>query len=276
MSFGWGKCEGQSLSVDGVSLECASWGSPPDKAPTIILLHEGLGSVAMWKDFPKKLTEKTGFGVFAYSRAGYGQSDPVLMPRPVDYMQREAQNTLPPILDQIGFQRGILFGHSDGATIASSYAASVSDQRVRGLILMAPHFFTEAMGLDAISAAKSAYETGNLKERLAKYHKDVDMAFRGWKDVWLNSEFQDMNVADCIDYLRIPVLAVQGREDQYGSLAQINEIKDRIYSPLEIAILEQCGHAPHFEQSGKTLEVIKEFTATLERLEQVQVPTTAV
>ena len=179
-------------------------------------------------------------------------------------------------LIKIGFQRGILFGHSDGATIASIYAASVSDLRVRGLILMAPHFFTEAMGLDAVSAAKSAYETGNLKERLAKYHKDVDIAFNGWNAVWLNPEFQDMNVADCIDHWRIPVLAIQGREDQYGSLAQINEIEDRIYSPLEIAILEQCGHAPHFEQPGKTLEFITDFTATLERLELVQVPTAAV
>ena len=276
MSFGWSKCEGQSLSVDGVALECASWGSPPGKAPTIILLHEGLGSVAMWKDFPKKLADKTGFGVFAYSRAGYGRSDAVSMPRPVDYMPREARNTLPHVLDQIGFQRGILFGHSDGATIASIYAASVSDMRVRGLILMAPHFFTEAMGLDAISAAKSAYETGNLKERLAKYHKNVDIAFNGWNAVWLNPEFQDMNVADCIDHWRIPVLAIQGREDQYGSLAQINEIEDRIYSPLEIAILEQCGHAPHFEQPRKTLEFITDFTATLERLELVQVPTAAV
>ena len=156
MSFRWGENEGQSLSVDGVSLECASWGPPPDKASTLILLHEGLGCVAMWKDFPQNLTEKTGFGVFAYSRAGYGGSDPVSLPRPVDYMPFEAQNTLPHVLDQIGFQRGILLGHSDGATIASIYVASVSDQRVRGLILVAPHFFTEASGLGAIVASKSA------------------------------------------------------------------------------------------------------------------------
>ena len=276
MSFRWGENEGQSLSVDGVSLECASWGPPPDKASTLILLHEGLGCVAMWKDFPQNLTEKTGFGVFAYSRAGYGGSDPVSLPRPVDYMPFEAQNTLPHVLDQIGFQRGILLGHSDGATIASIYVASVSDQRVRGLILVAPHFFTEASGLGAIAASKSAYDTGDLKERLAKYHKHVDIAFRGWNDVWLNPEFKDMNVADCIDHWRIPVLAIQGREDQYGSLAQITEIEERIYSPLEIYILDHCGHSPQFEQPEKTLQVIMEFTATLERLEQEQVPTSVV
>ena len=276
MSFRWGESEGQSLSVDNVSLECASWGPPPDKAPTLILLHEGLGCVAMWKDFPQKLSDKTCFGVFAYSRAGYGESDPVALPRPVNYMPLEAQNILPHVLDQIGFQRGVLVGHSDGATIASSYAASVSDQRVRGLILLAPHFFTEAMGLDAIAVAKSAYDTGDLRERLAKYHKNVDIAFRGWNDVWLNPEFKDMNVADCIDHWRIPVLAIQGREDQYGSIAQITEIEDRIYSPLEIVILEHCGHAPQFEQPEKTFQVITEFTATLERLEQEVVPTAAV
>ena len=276
MSFRWGETEGQSLYVDKFSLECASWGPPPDKAPTLVLLHEGLGCVAMWKDFPQKLRDETGFGVFAYSRAGYGGSDPVALPRPINYMPLEAKITLSNVLDQIGFQRGILCGHSDGATIASSYAASVSDQRVRGLILLAPHFFTEAMGLNAILAAKRAYDVGDLKERLAKYHKNVDIAFRGWNDVWLNPDFKDMDVADCIDHWRIPVLTIQGREDQYGSLAQITEIEDRIYSPLEIVIMNHCGHAPQFEQPEKTLQVIKEFTATLERLEQEVVSIAAV
>jgi pimeloyl-ACP methyl ester carboxylesterase len=276
MSFKWGSAEAQSITIDGVSLECASWGASPDKAPTIVLLHEGLGCVAMWKDFPQKLALKTGFGVFAYSRAGYGGSDPATLPRPIDYMPLEAKNTLPKVLDQIGFQRGILLGHSDGATIAACYGASVSDQRIRGLILMAPHFFTEEMGLSAIAKAKAAYDAGDLKNRLAKYHKNVDIAFRGWNDVWLDPKFKDMNVADCIDHWRIPVLAIQGQEDQYGTLAQIDEIEARIYSPLDVAILEQCGHAPHFEQPQKTLKVIVDFTATLERLEHEQVVTAGV
>lgn len=276
MSFIWGKGEGQRISVAGLSLECASWGPSPAHAPTFVLLHEGLGSTALWKDFPQKLAAATSFGVFAYSRGGYGASDPVKLPRPLDYMPKEAQEVLGPLLDAIGFERGILLGHSDGATIAAWYAASVSDQRIRGLCLIAPHFFTEDKGLAAIAEAKTAYETGELKARLAKYHNHVDVAFKGWNEAWLDPAFKDMNVADCIDHWRIPVLAIQGREDQYGTLAQIGEIEDRIYSPLEVAILENCRHAPQFDQPEQTLSAITDFAQRLERLEQEQVLTAAV
>jgi pimeloyl-ACP methyl ester carboxylesterase len=256
-----------ALTIGGKRLETVCHGPAPDRAPTIVMLHEGLGCIALWRDFPEKLAAATGFGVFAYSRAGYGQSDSVALPRPLDYMTREALETLPEVLDAIGFRRGILLGHSDGASIAAIYEGSVEDFRVRGLVLMAPHFFTEPGGLAAIAAARTAYESGDLRTRLAKYHRDVDNAFCGWCDAWLDPAFKAWNIADCIDYWRVPTLAVQGAGDQYGTLAQIHEIEARAYSPVDVEILEGCKHSPHLEEPEKTVEAIADFCARLERIE---------
>ena len=259
------------LTVNGVSLEYATHGPAPDQAATIVMLHEGLGSVALWRDFPEAVAQATGLGVFVYSRQGYGQSDPVPLPRPIDFMMREAVDVLPGVLDAIGFRRGILFGHSDGATIAAIYAGSVEDFRVRGLILMAPHFFNEDCCVEEITTAREAYRSGDLKERLSKYHADVDGAFLGWADTWLDPAFRDWNVAEVIDYFRIPTLAIQGREDQYGSLAQVAEIEDRSYAPVDMVVLDDCRHAPHQEQPEQTLATVAEFVARLERIEVEQV-----
>lgn len=271
MAIDWSETPGAAMKVGGDRLEYACWGAPPNEAPTLVMLHEGLGSVAQWKDVPKHLAEATGFGVFAYSRAGYGGSDPVTLPRPLDYMTREAGDVLGQVLDTAGIGHCVLLGHSDGATIAAIYAGSVSDMRVRGVILIAPHFFTEPEGLATIRAAGAAYETGDLKERLARYHGNVDVAFRGWHGVWTDPGFVDWNVADAIDHWRIPVLAIQGRDDPYGTLAQIAEIEDRIYSPVETLILENCGHAPHLEKPEETLSAIAEFCTRLDRLERAEV-----
>ncbi|EEE35918.1 alpha/beta hydrolase [Rhodobacteraceae bacterium KLH11] len=256
------------IEVEGVGLEYKSWGASPDIAPTIVMLHEGLGCVAMWKDLPAQLAAATGFGVLAYSRAGYGQSDPADLPRPLDYMTIEAAQVLPQVLDAVGFRRGVLLGHSDGATIATIYAGSVFDARIRGLILMAPHFFTEEPGLASIAAAREAFETGDLSDRLSLYHRDPKATFTGWSDAWLNPDFRSWNVAEAIDYLRIPTLAIQGRDDQYGTLAQIDELVNRSYAPVETTILDNCRHAPHLDQRELTLAAICEFTQRLERLEQ--------
>jgi len=231
------------------------------------MLHEGLGCIALWRDFPRQVAERTGMGVFVWSRQGYGQSDPADLPRPLDFMTREALDVLPHVLDRIGFRRGILFGHSDGASIAAIYAGSVSDMRVRGLILMAPHFFTEPGGLAEIKRARQAYEAGSLKERMGKYHLDPDATFFGWNDAWLAPGFKSWNVAEVIDYMRIPVLAIQGREDQFGTLAQIEEIEHRIYSPVDAEVIDDCQHAPHFEQPEQTLVAVAEFAERLERIE---------
>ena len=259
------------LTVDGKRLETLRHGLAPDRAPTIVMLHEGLGCVALWRDFPRRLAEATGLGVFAYSRAGYGRSDAVELPRPLDYMTREARETLPGVLDAIGFRRGILLGHSDGGSIAAIYAGTVEDFRVRGLVLIAPHFFTEESGLAAISAARAAYETGDLRRRLAKYHRDVDNAFRGWNDAWLDPVFKCWNIADVIDYWRIPALAIQGEDDPYGTLAQIREIENRAYSPVDVEILNGCKHSPHTEQPEATLAAVADFCARLMRIEQAKV-----
>jgi pimeloyl-ACP methyl ester carboxylesterase len=267
-SFDWKPGELSSIRAGGKVLEAVAFGPPPGRAPTIIMLHEGLGCVALWRDFPQKLAEATGFGVFVYSRAGYGQSDPVELPRPLDYMTREAMDVLPEVLDAISFENGILLGHSDGASIAAIYAGGVEDFRVRGLVLIAPHFFTEASGLASIAEARTNYDNTDLREKLARYHKDVDNAFRGWNDAWLDPGFEDWNIAEAIDYLRIPVLAIQGADDQYGSMAQIEEIESRIYSPVDVEIIADCRHSPHIEQPRKTLEVVAEFCTRLDRIEK--------
>lgn len=255
------------LMVNGATLEYACYGPTPDQAPTIVMLHEGLGCVALWRDFPQRVAERTGMGVCVYSRQGYGQSDLAKLPWALDFMTHEAVDVLPQVLDRIGFRRGILFGHSDGATIAAIYTGSVSDHRVRGLILMAPHFFTEEAGLAEIAKARDLFDAGDLKTRMAKYHRDPEGAFRGWNNTWLAPDFKDWNVAEVIDYIRIPVLAIQGRDDQYGSLAQIEEIENRLYSPVDVEILSNCKHAPHHEQPDQTLDVIAEFARRLERIE---------
>lgn len=263
----WQDQNSEMLTAGGKALEYACFGPSPDEAPTIVMLHEGLGCLALWRDFPKKLADATGFGVFVYSRAGYGQSDLVDLPRPLDYMTREAMDVLPDVLGQIGLQRGILLGHSDGASIAAIYAGSVEDHRIRGLVLMAPHFFTEPMALAEIAKAKVAYDAGDLKHRMAKYHRDPDNSFRGWNDSWLHPDFKKWNVADNIDYLRIPVLAIQGQQDEYGTYAQIQEIDDRIYSPVDVTLLNDCRHSPHIDQPVKTCTAIAEFASQLQRIE---------
>ena len=269
--FSWGDGASGFVEADGIRLEAASFGPSPAQAPTIVLLHEGLGSVALWRDFPARLAKATGFGVFAYSRAGYGQSDPTPLPRPLDYMTREATGPLVHVLDAIGFRRGVLFGHSDGASIALIYAGSVEDFRVRGLVLIAPHLFTEPSGLGSIAEAKRAYDEGDLKPKLAKYHRNVDNAFRGWNDAWLDPGFEAWNIADCVDYIRVPMLVVQGADDQYGTVAQVREIEARSYAPVDVEIFDGCRHSPHIECPERLLDSVKEFCARLDRIERAEV-----
>ena len=167
-AFRWIEGASGEVVADGKRLEAVAYGPPPDEAPTIVMLHEGLGCVALWRDFPARLAAATGWGVFAYSRAGYGRSDPVALPRPLDYMTREACSSLPIVLEAIGFKRGILLGHSDGASIAAIYAGELFADRVDGLVLIAPHVFTEAPGLASIAEARRAYAEGDLRARLGQ------------------------------------------------------------------------------------------------------------
>ncbi|SDC77140.1 alpha/beta fold hydrolase [Ruegeria marina] len=268
----WSKNPTEPLRVNGVALEYSCHGPAPSQTPTIVLLHEGLGCVALWRDFPARLAERTGLGVLTYSRQGYGKSDPIPLPRPLDYQSREALEVIPLVLDAAGIERAILFGHSDGATMAAIYAGSTEDRRVRGLILEAPHFFTEPGGLASIAAARDAYESGDLKAKMAKYHRDPDGAFKGWNDAWLSPGFKAWNVAEVIDYIRVPILAIQGRRDQYGTMAQIEEIENRAYCPVDTLLLD-CQHAPHQECPEQVLTEAAEFCARLIRIEAAQVIT---
>jgi pimeloyl-ACP methyl ester carboxylesterase len=262
-SFRWIEGAPGEVSACGKRLEAVAYGPPPDCAPTIVMLHEGLGCVALWRDFPRKLAAATGYGVFAYSRAGYGGSDPVDLPRPLDYMSREARFSLPAVLDAIDFKRGILLGHSDGASIAAIAAGEHGDERIKGLILMAPHLFTEEMGLASIAEADHAYKTGDLRAKLAKYHAHVDCAFRGWNDAWLDPGFKAWNIEDAVGRWRVPALVIQGADDQYGTLKQVRAIEARSPTPVQSLILEACRHAPQSDQPEATLEAIVRFCARL-------------
>jgi len=255
------------LHAGGKSLEWQSWGDLTPAKPVIVMLHEGLGSVGLWRDFPAAVAQATGCPVFAYSRAGYGQSDPAERPFPVDYMTREAVTVLPDVLRAIGAPRYVLLGHSDGATIAAEYAGRVEDFAMRGLILLAPHFFTEPLGLAEIAHAAEVFATTDLPQKMARHHKDAEATFAGWNEAWLNPAFEAWNVADVIDYIRVPSLVIQGAQDQYGTRAQVDAIAEGCYAPVEVLWLQDCRHAPHADQPVQVLAAIAEFVARLQRIE---------
>lgn len=249
------------LKINETSLEYRCWGDPPSDTPTLVLLHEGLGSVALWRDFPAHIAKATGYGVLAYSRQGYGQSDACDLPRPLDYMHREARDVLPVVLDQTGIENCILLGHSDGASIAALHQALVPDPRVQGLILMAPHFFVEEAGLQSIRNVGTAWRETDLPQRLGKYHADPQHAFQGWNDAWLDPGFRNWDISDCVQQFRVPCLAFQGDMDEYGSTAHLDVIRTNSSAAVETHILSECGHSPHKDQPEETLRLIASFAA---------------
>jgi len=253
------------LDLAPLRLEYRMIGPRPHAAPTIVMLHEGLGCVGLWGVFPEQLALATGAGVFVYSRAGYGKSSPGKLPRSVDFMDEEARDVLPRVLAAIGFQRGILLGHSDGASIATIYAGSMQDHRIRGLVLIAPHFFTEEMGLAEIRRTSDEYAAGMLREKLKRWHSDVDCAFRSWSEPWLHPDFRDWNITDALPYIRVPILIVQGADDQYGTLRQIEAAQEECYCPVDVAILPGARHSPHRDVPGLTLEKVSDFVNRLLR-----------
>lgn len=253
------------LDVAGQSLEYRMIGPHPDRAPTIVMLHEGLGSVGLWGDFPDKLAAARGAGIFVYSRAGYGQSSPAKLPRPLSYMHDEARDILPELLTAIGFKRGLLLGHSDGASIATVYAGSIQDHRIRGLILIAPHFFVEDVSIQSIAVAKTAYAQTDLRAKLARWHKDPDNAFRGWNDAWLDPKFREWDITPELAYIRVPILIVQGEGDQYGTVKQIEAAREECYCPVEVALLAGAKHSPQREAPDAALKTVSEFANRLLR-----------
>jgi len=248
------------VMAGGHRLEYASIEGAGAEAPTLIFLHEGLGSVALWRDFPAKVAAATGLPALIYSRYGYGKSDPLAAPRRVDYMHEEALLTLPDLRATFGLEEVILIGHSDGASIALIHAGS-GTWPARALILEAPHVFVEDVSIASIEAARAAFATGDLRQRMARYHADVESAFRGWNDIWLHPEFRAWDIQEFLPEIRCPVLAIQGADDEYGTVAQIDAIGSQIGGPFERLVLPQCKHSPHRDQEQATLAAMTAFIA---------------
>ncbi len=228
--------------------------------PVLIFLHEGLGCVALWKDFPDQVAQATGLTALVYSRIGYGGSSPCALPRPITYMHDEGEAGLADLLVALGIQSHILIGHSDGASIALIYAGAKVREGLKGVAVMAPHVFCEDVSVRSIRAADKAYAEGDLKARLAKYHGDnVDCAFRGWCESWLNPEFHHWNIEAYVDRITVPVLVIQGEDDEYGTMAQLDAIAAQVGGPCELLKLPACGHSPHKDQQEKVLKALVEF-----------------
>jgi pimeloyl-ACP methyl ester carboxylesterase len=240
--------------------------SPPD--PTLVFLHEGLGSVALWKDFPDRLARALRWPALVYSRLGYGASDPAPLPRPVSFLHDEALDVLPRLLEQDGVRDAILVGHSDGASIALIHAASFPPFPrgvVRAVIAEAPHVFVEEVTVESIRRAGVAYREGDLRRRLERYHgPNVDGAFWGFHDVWLDPEFRTWNVEAMLGDIAVPLLAIQGEDDPYGTLLQIESIRARAGGAVETLVLPPpCGHSPHASRPGEVLAAMESFLRRL-------------
>jgi pimeloyl-ACP methyl ester carboxylesterase len=225
--------------------------------PSLVFLHEGLGSVAMWRDFPRRVAHATNCNALVYSRYGYGNSDPLREPRPVSYMHDEALAALPALLDEFAVDRPILVGHSDGGSIALIHAGEAR-RRVGGLVLMSPHVFVEDISIASIAAAKVAYETSDLRAKLARYHADVDSAFWGWNRIWLDPDFRRWNIEDCLPRVSCPVIAMQGEDDEYGTMEQLARIGRQV-ADAELLTLKDCRHSPHRDQPEAVIEAITGF-----------------
>lgn len=274
-----------TIKIAGKNLEYVWHGPKPEEAPTLVFLHEGLGCVEMWRDFPERLSVATGCGALVYSRAGYGRSDPKGEPWPVGFMHEEALSVLPAVLDAFAVRETILVGHSDGGSIAIIHAGGTRDPRVRGLILEAPHVFVEEVGLESIRGIADLYRAGegadrmpadrpqdagaptagapiSFRRRLARYHgSNVDQTFWGWNDVWLNPEFRSWNIEEYLPAIKVPVLLIQGADDQYGTREQLRKIEAGCRGPVRAVMIEGCGHSPHLDQPERVLEVMKGFVS---------------
>lgn len=229
--------------------------------PTIVMLHEGLGSISLWRDFPEKLAAATGAAVWLYSRHGYGQSDVLDAPQSVEYMHREALEVLPELLARLGIAQPLLLGHSDGASIALIHAGT--HVAVRGVVAMAPHVFVEDVSIKSIAQAKTAFQTTDLPQKLARHHADSTKTFYGWNDIWLHPDFRAWNIEAYLPSIRCPVMAVQGIDDEYGSMAQLEAIAAQAGGTVELVKLAACKHTPHRDQPEATLAAIARFVGSL-------------
>ncbi|MFP5021495.1 alpha/beta fold hydrolase [Pseudonocardia phyllosphaerae] len=246
------------IDVDGDRYEYEDIPGDGDRAP-LLFLHEGLGSVGLWRGFHQRIAEATGRRTVAYSRLGHGRSGPPHGPRTREFHAVESEVVVPAVCRELGLERPVLIGHSDGGTIALLAAAVMP---VTGVVTMAPHVVVEEFALAAIRDARTAYETGDLRTRMSKHHDDPDVPFYGWNDQWLSAEFRDWDVRAPLSAITAPVLAVQGTEDPYGSAVHVREVAERSAGPVQL-VEPVCGHSPHLEQPDETAAVITEFLAGL-------------
>ena len=249
------------VNAGGHKLEYERFDVGGPERPTLVLLHEGLGSVAMWRDFPQRLAHATATRVVVYSRYGYGNSDPLRGARDVRYMHDEALVALPEFIDALRIGRPILVGHSDGASIALIHAGT--DVRpIRGVIAIAPHVLIEDISIESIAAARDAYTTTRMRKRLSRYHADVDGAFRGWNDIWLHPDFRAWNIEESLPTIRCPVLAIQGEDDEYGTMEQLARIAAAV-DDVRLLKLADCRHSPHRDQAITLTNAIVRFVDRL-------------
>ena len=248
------------VTAAGHSLEYQRIEADPAR-PTLVFLHEGLGSITQWRDFPQKIVEATRCPALVYARYGYGQSDVLEGPRTVDFMHDEAQVALPELLAALRISNPILVGHSDGASISLIHAGS--GHPVRGIVVEAPHVFVEEHGGHGIRAAGEAFRTSDLPQKLGKHHRDAAKTFYGWYDVWMSGEFPKWNIEDSLPGIRCPVMAIQGEDDAYGTMEQLDAIARQVKGPCELVKLANCGHAPHKEQPEKTLAAVTRFIESI-------------
>jgi pimeloyl-ACP methyl ester carboxylesterase len=247
----------QHISIQGHSLEYRLVTATSADAPTLVFLHEGLGSVSLWKELPDRVAAACGCHALVYSRYGNGGSDPLTAARLPDYMHREALDVLPELLDRLAIRHPILLGHSDGASIAIIFAGAFP-ARPAGLIALAPHVFVEEISVRSITAAREAYRTTDLAERLARHHAHTDTMFRGWNDIWLHPDFRNWRIEEYLDGIRCPVLAVQGYDDKYGTMAQLDCIRHHLPT-AQLIKLRDCRHSPHRDQPKAVISAVAAF-----------------
>ena len=249
------------LVVGGLRLEYQDYPAHRPGLPCIVMLHEGLGCVAMWRHFPERVAAVTGCRVLVWSRAGYGHSQPYAEARTPRYMHREALEALPALLAELGIERPLLFGHSDGGSIALIFAGAFPEVPL-GAIVMAPHEFVEEVTLAGILAAKTAWTATDLPQKLGRYHADVERVFADWNDTWLSPAFRDWNIEEYLSKIRCPVLAIQGEDDEYATMRQIEAIAEQV-AETTLVKLPQCGHSPHRDQPAAVLGAVDAFVRRL-------------
>lgn len=229
----------------------------------LVFLHEGLGSLAQWRDFPEAVCRTVGGRGLVYERWGFGGSERLALPRPTDYLHREAEEALPEVLAACDIDKPILIGHSDGASVALLYAAAYPE-RARACVSLAAHVFVEDVTIAGIRDVIARWDGGDLRDRLARYHGgNTEAMFRGWAETWLRPDFRAWDMVDHLPRIVCPVLVMQGEDDEHGSVAQVETIAKGVSGPVETLLIPGCGHSPHLQARDAVLARIADFVTGL-------------